>query len=193
MQSFKNFYDEMVMSVGEQDFSMDPDFTEAKKIVQIGNYDILRLQNGIQDCYAISIDQQVCSWIILRPYGNMEQIHSVRTLPQYRRQHLADNLLIWLTGNIDKDIISSDIMSDDAIEWRKFLSKSGRIAQYWLNIKTGEEHEYNPDLDNADLKPYRSRLPTDWRLVIRKNTGIKKVLEHLDSMGVINLDLFNHI
>jgi hypothetical protein len=190
MMTFKDFCE--VISTDQSDPQFTPIFNRDHRIGEIKPYDIHHYQQNGYNYYAmVGDDYKTLSWIVTRPSRNMEQIVRVDTLPEYQRRHLVENLLLWLKSYLNKSFISDDHMSLSAIEWRKYLSKTGRFKQYWLNTKTGDRHEYDPNVDHPELSPYRIKNPVDtnWRLVIEGSDG-KHFWESWGIAHSLNLDMF---
>jgi hypothetical protein len=162
--NFKDFLHEMTFSAGQQDFAYEPDFSQAQKIGELNGYDILHNDLG----YCLSKDGKVYTWILIQG----EEIQAVRTIPEARKQHLAENLLFWLKSYLNKSLVFGRVMSNDAIAWIKMLANSGRFNMFWLNIKTKERQPYNSAEDRPNLKPFRSlATATDWRVFIEAYDG----------------------
>jgi hypothetical protein len=185
--NFKKFF-EMTFSAGKQDFSLDPDIADSWTIGNFNGFDI-RFRDGY---FFIIRDGQLAGWMKTSPSSYGEVIEAIRVLPEFRRQHLAENLLFWVKSYLKKSILFGDTMSDDAISWLKGLTATGRFKIYWLNIETGERHPYNGAMDGRLYEPYRSQLsPTAWRVFLEAYNGdffLNKYSEW-NTMGAIT-DLF---
>jgi hypothetical protein len=165
---FKQFVNEMTFSAGQQDFHKDPDFADSKRVGEFNGFEISQNNNF----FFILKDKKLAGWVKISTSPHGEVIEAIRILPEFRRQHLAENFLFWLKSYLKKNIIFGDTMSDDAILWLKWLASTGRFSIFWLNIRTGEKHFYDGDKDNKTLKPYRHQLePTDWRVLFEAYRG----------------------
>ena len=71
-----------------------------------------------------------------------------------------------------KSLVFGDVQSRLGQEFVKSVGRSGRFPMFWLNINTGERHNYDAEKDNFYIKPYRSIVePTGWVVMAEELKG----------------------
>ena len=179
-------FKEMVFSAGSQDFDWNPDFPNSEVIGHVNGHNIVYFTSNNKNYYGMTSDT-IKAWLITTSIEIGEEIQSMRTLPEYRKENLMNNLLFWLKSYLRKTLIMCDTMSNDDIAFIKHLSYSGRFKINWYNLKTKESIPYDGSVDHSGLSPYRGKIePTDWRIVLEGNGSdwFREKMKEWDETGL---------
>jgi hypothetical protein len=181
--NFKNYL-EITMSAGQLFFTM-PYFSKAIHVGDMENYRVLSFKHtnltyyGLEDkpkpqgfitkLFKKPKCKMIC-FISTAPKGEFEEILEVYTIPEFQRKQFATKLIFFLKSYLQKSFLMGNVQGESGQTLVKSLSRTGRFTMMWLNIETGERHDYDFRTDNANSQPYRSRAePTKWQILIEGN------------------------
>ena len=164
------------MSFGQDTQLSMQDFSGAEYIGDIEQNKILYKKINGLDFYAISENESPISFIQVQTRNILGkdylEIRNIFTKEEYRGQNYAKKLLFFLKNVEKKSFVFGDIQSKLGQLLVRSVSKSNRFPMFWLNIKTGDKQEYEPEKDNPNLKPYRSFFQqTDWVVIAESLRG----------------------
>jgi hypothetical protein len=162
-------------------------FSNSEIIGKIYPYEVRHFQREDHDVYGLVLDGKTCCWVMTKPFHDMEELVGISVMPEYNKIHLAENLLFWLKTHLKKDLVSNQ--AAHSVEWRKYISKSSRFKQYWLNIRTGEKYTYDPE---KEYEFHKWESPSEWKLVIEHKDG-ENILETLRVWSDYQIDLLAHM
>jgi hypothetical protein len=197
MKKFKEYLSEMTMSYNQDSFLSMQDFSNAKHIGDLGYRKILYKQINGLDFYAITEENPnklpdhnnpVC-WLQVQNQNVLGkdylQLRNIFTEKEFRGKNYGKNLLFFLRNVEEKSFIFGDTQSELGQLFVRSVAKSGRFPMFWINVKTGEKHEYDFEKDNKNIKPYRSSLePTDWQIISEGLYGKSFLSRFQGEMGV---------
>lgn len=200
MKKFKEFMSEMTMSYGVEPYLGIQDFSGAKHIGDIQSSRILYKQINGLDFYGITEDDnpdKSANFDPNKPVGWVQvqnqniagkdylQIRNIFTEKEFRGQNYAKKILFFLRNVEKKSFVFGDRQSELGQALVKSVAKSKRFPMFWLNIETGEKHDYDATKDFPDVKPYRSwGGVTDWVVIAEGLEGRDFLSRFQGEMGV---------
>lgn len=134
-----------------------------------------------------------------KQYIDIILIHSLSTrYKQLAKSNLIIPLLTFLKTHYNLPFIDlTGYQSDKAISLIRWVDRIQLTNVKWINIKTGEEQQYNWKVDSPKNSPFRSASnKTDWRIVAESagtfgvdDYSLHEALLHSLCVGVRNTEM----
>jgi uncharacterized protein (DUF1015 family) len=101
--------------------------------------------------------------------GEVFELNQMLTHQNYTGNHFSAKLLVFLKTRHYLPVIFSEIQSSDNVKnIRKIASVVPVLNVKWFNIETGEIEEFDPKIDENDIKHVKTLDSTPWRIMMEK-------------------------